>query len=399
MFAALTCGVLRSFAIRLLLATVFLVSVVLLDAGLRSPPSVQARASWPMPEANFSGLPRMLGRGHIPMPVDTPAAHSSTLLAMPGGHPDTLLAFWFAGTKESAHDVGIAVSGFARATQHWRPAHIAVNRQALGQQLGFGVRRLGNPVAWLDGQGRVHLFVVATGLGGWAASRIVQLRQSFDQNRTPALSEHAQVAIHFDVVRVLPLSWWWNISHLVRTAPMPLQDGGMVLPVHFELGIKYPMALRFDAHGDFNGMVRLSTRTHVLQPTLVALDASNWLGLMRDQRPDGRVTVVRTQDGGQQWRDLPDLALSNPDASTAAIALAPGQLWLVFNSSVHSRQVLDLSHSVDGKAWQLTQRLAKGSGTDEYSYPALAWADDSLWVSYTDQRKRIAWQRFAWPPR
>lgn len=72
--------------------------------------------------------------------------------------------------------------------------------------------------------------------------------------------------------------------------------------------------------------------------------------LTRDQRPDGRVTVVRTQDGGQQWRDLPDLALSNPDASTAAIALAPGQLWLVFNSSVHSRQVLDLSHSVDGKA-------------------------------------------------
>lgn len=190
-------------------------------------------------EANFSGLPRMLGRGISP-------CRSTPLRRIPAlcwpCQAVTLIPCWrsgFCGTKESAHDVGIAVSGFARATQHWRPAHIAVHPQALGQQLGFGVRRLGNPVAWLDGQGRVHLFVVATGLGGWAASRIVQLRQSFDRNRT-ALSEHAQVAIHFDVVRVLPLLGWWNISYLVRTAPMPLQDGGMVLPVHFELGNQQP---------------------------------------------------------------------------------------------------------------------------------------------------------------
>ena len=25
----------------------------------------------------------------------------------------------------------------------------------------------------------------------------------------------------------------------------------------------------------------------------------------------------------------------------------------------------------------------------------LAWADDSLWVSYTELRQRIAWQRFS----
>jgi predicted neuraminidase len=31
----------------------------------------------------------------------------------------------------------------------------------------------------------------------------------------------------------------------------------------------------------------------------------------------------------------------------------------------------------------------------EYSYPAMAWADGALWISYTDQRQRIAWQRWA----
>jgi predicted neuraminidase len=381
----------RSFALRLGVALVFCAAVMGWDMAHRGPGNLSAKAVWPRVTVDFSQPLKVLGQGYIPMPPDTPAAHSSSLLPMPASYPDALLAFWFAGTKESAPDIGIAVSGFDRATQQWRAARFVVNRHALGQQLGFGVRRLGNPVAWLDAQGRVHLFVVATGLGGWAASRIVQLRQSQPGQALETMS--------FEVLRVLPLSWWWNTSFLVRTAPLPLQDGGMVLPAYFELGLKYPVALRFDGGGDFKGMVRMSARTYMLQPAWAALEESSWLALMRDQRPGGKVTAAQTRDGGQHWQDLSDLHLVNPDASVAALALAPGQLWLVHNSSLHSRNVLDLSYSVDGQSWQLVQRLAQGSGTDEYSYPAMAWADDSLWVSYTDQRKRIAWQRFAWPTR
>ena len=133
------------------------------------------------------------------MPANTPAAHASSLLAMPPTHPAALLAFWFAGARESAADVQIAASQFDRATQRWSAARFVVNRHTVGAQLGFAVRRLGNPVAWLDPQGRVHLFVVATGLGGWAAARVVHLRQSRLGQDFSALS--------FDVVRVLPLSW------------------------------------------------------------------------------------------------------------------------------------------------------------------------------------------------
>lgn len=324
-------------------------------------------------------------QGHIPMPANTPAAHASSLLAMPTQSPNALLAFWFAGTKESAPDIAIAASGFDRATQQWQAARWVVDRAKLGKALGFGVRRLGNPVAWVDAQHRVHLFVVATGLGGWAASRVVHLRQSnagqsFDQ-------------LTFAPVRVLPLSWWWNTSFLVRAAPMALQDGGMVLPVYFELGLKYPVALRFDSQGDWLGMVRMSNRTHVLQPTLLAQSATQWLALMRDQRPNGRVTVAQTNDGGQHWQDLSDLSLVNPDASVAGLGLAPGQLVLAQNSSAHSRELLDLSQSADGVVWQTVHALAHGDGR-EFSYPAMAWADGALWVSYTDQRQRIAWQRF-----
>lgn len=305
---------------------------------------------------------------------------------MPPGHASALLAFWFAGTKESAPDIGIAVSGFERGTQQWGEARFVVNRQVIGQALGFGVRRIGNPVAWLDTDQKVHLFVVATGLGGWAASRVVHLRQTSSSATSTELA--------FEPVRVLPLSWWWNTSFLVRAAPLPLKDGGMVLPVYFELGIKYPVALRFDGKGEFLGMVRISQRTHVLQPTLLMQSSSQWLALMRDQRPDGKVTVARTVDAGAHWQDLPDLALVNPDASVVGLGLAPGQMVLAHNSSPHSRHLLDLSQSADGASWSKVQTLAQGAGTQEFSYPALAWSDDTLWVSYTDQRQRIAWQRF-----
>ena len=122
---------------------------------------------------------------------------------------------------------------------------------------------------------------------------------------------------------------------------------------------------------------------------------SSWLALMRVQCPDGKVAVAQTLDGGRSWADLPDLTLRNPDSSVAGLALAPGQMFLAHNSLANSRAVLDLSASADGRNWVLAQALAHGTGYDEYSYPALAWVDDGLWVSYTDRRQAIAWQRFS----
>jgi len=373
---------------RLLLAVLLGAAMVALETGRRAAPVSMARALSPAATAAAPAAALTpVGSGRIPMPLGTPAAHASTLLAMPAVHSSALMAFWFAGTRESDADVQIAASSFDRRTQQWSAVRFVVNRQTLGGQLGFGVRRIGNPVAWLDGEHRIHLFVVATGLGGWAASRIVHLRQS-----DPA---QAFDALAFDAVRVLPLSWLWNTSFLVRSAPLPLTDGGMVLPVHFELGIKYPVALRFDASGEFLGMTRISNRHHLLQPTLLTASPSHWLALMRDQRAQGRVAAAQTRDGGLSWTDSEDLELTNPDASVAALTLGDGSMLLAHNSSPHDRTALDLSLSADGRSWALAQVLAHGTGADEYSYPALAWADDSLWVSYTDQRKAIAWQRFS----
>lgn len=373
---------------RVLLAIVVAGLVAGLDVGLRRSTPAPAQAIWPV-AADPARLQdwHIEGKGHIPMPADAAAAHASFLLAMPKDHPAALTAFWFAGDRESAPNVQIAAAQWDRKTQQWTQARYVVNRHAMGEALGFGVRRLGNPVAWLDGKGRMHLFVVATGWGGWAAGRVLHLRQS---STGSGLQELA-----FAPVRVLPLSWLWNTSYLVRNAPLELADGGMVLPAYFELGIKYPTALRFDSDGNFLGMQRISARTWALQPTLLAQSPTRWLALMRDTRPNGKVLAAQTQDGGQSWTDMPDLALVNPDSAAAGVALTAQDQLLVHNSSPASREKLDLSYSADGAQWRKLLALEDGVKGDEFSYPSVAWADGALWVSYTDHRKDIAWQKLA----
>ena len=385
-----------SFGIRLASTVVAFIALIALDLAIMRPAPPLARAVWPdVGAAEVGESPKRVASGRIPMPEDTPAAHASSLLALPAGSPSALLAFWFAGTGESAPDVGIAASHFDRATQQWAPAQWVVNRHDAAEQLGFGLRRIGNPVAWLDARGNVHLFVVATGLGGWAAGRIVHLRHEVDPQQGAAGFDPSQLA--FRAIRALPLSWLWNTSDLVRTSPLPLADGGMLLPVYFELGIKFPLALRFDARGEFVGITRISNRKDLLQPTLLMRSDEEWLALMRDKGPARKIAVAATIDGGQRWSDQPNLALDNTDSSIAGLALAPGAMFLAHNSSIGSRSVLDLARSADGREWQLVTNLARGGDSDEFSYPAFAWADDSLWVSYTDRRQAIAWQRFAFP--
>ena len=372
-----------------MLALMVLLCLIGADALWRPTSLPDAVARWPVLSREPDwGTMRVLDQGLIPMPPNTPAAHASSLLALPPDQPAALAAFWFAGKRESAPDVQIAMAWFDRARQQWSPAHMVIERHVLARALGFGVRRLGNPVAWLDAHGRVHVFVVATGAGGWAAGRVAHLRQE----------EAAPVGPDFrlQVQGVLPLSWMWNISMLVRTAPLQLQDGGMMLPVYFELGSKYPLVVRIDADGNLRALTRISASGHALQPALLPIADRQWLALMRDRRRHGHITAARTDDGGLHWADLPDLALNNPNSAVATLALSPRHLLLAHNPLPASRQRLDLSASADGEHWQSLRALAQGQSGDEYSYPALTWADGSVWSSYTHQRRAIAWQRLGW---
>ena len=173
----------------------------------------------------------------------------------------------------------------------------------------------------------------------------------------------------------------------------------MVLPAYFEMGHpSFPIALRFDADGGMRSITRMAHSQQMLQPALLPLSEIHWLALMRDGSPQRRIRVSQTLDGGAHWQDAPNLDLPNPDSSVVTLRLPDGTLLLAHNNLPQGRQALDLSTSIDGVHWQQAMAVTRGGAGAEYSYPSMEWVDQQMWLSYTDQRHQIAWQRFAVVP-
>ncbi len=311
----------------------------------------------------------------IPMPAGVPSAHASAMASLPG---DAMMAFWWAGSRESGPDV--KVYGARWSAGKWGPPREIASRDSLGAALGFGVRRIGNPVAWTARDGSIHLYVVATGLGGWAASRVVHMVSSDFGHR-------------FDVRRVLPMSPLFNTSVLVRTSPVAHPDGGWWLPAYFELGIKYPIFMAFDDAGNPRSLARIGSRTTSLQPALVSISADEAHAWMRDSGPERRVQKAVSRDGGASWEDLPALDLPNDSTSVAAQRLTKGGFLLLHNHPAKGgsdRNVLRLSLSQDAHSWRHLFDVARGGRGEEFSYPTLQQLGDELHVTYTSRRTAIA---------
>jgi len=313
---------------------------------------------------------------HIPSPPGAPSAHANAIAALPNGD---LLAYWWAGQRESAPDVRIFMSRFSAG--QWSAPAAVVERQALGGELGHGVRRLGNPVPWVAHDGRVHLFVVATGLGGWAAARIVQLT-SVDQGR------------RFAAIRVLPLSPLFNTSVLVRNNPVATVDGGWLLPAYFELGNKFGMLVSFDRDGEPRWLSRIGSSTAALQPAIVSTSPTQMVAVMRSHGTPHRLQKATSGDGGRNWQDQPESELLNLGTAAAAVRLTGGAFVLAHNdmpsSAGTARQRLRLSTSIDARRWVRLLDVRSGVPDDEFSYPSMLQVGGQLHLTYTDQREAIA---------
>jgi predicted neuraminidase len=290
-----------------------------------------------------------------------------------------MLAFWWAGTRESGADVRVFASRWKAG--EWSQPRVVVEREALSAELGFAVRRLGNPAAWVAPDGRVHLYVVATGLGGWAASRIVQLVSNDEGGR-------------FAVKRVLPMSPLFNTSVLVRTSPVGLADGGWLLPAYFELGNKYPLLMSFDGTGAPRWLSRIGSLTTALQPALLAVSGREMRALMRDVGSQRKVQQAISRDSGETWADLPASELANHDSSVAALRLNEGGFVMLHNDKLPAggspRQWLRLSTSHDAQDWVAAGDVLLGLPGDEFSYPSVQQLGRQLHVTFTSQRKAIA---------
>ncbi|NBP52112.1 MAG: hypothetical protein EBU70_13230, partial [Actinobacteria bacterium] len=260
-----------------------LLAAVLASAGLvagawRAPwaPPARFAGTWP-PTAAVALQPL----GSVDLPATVPSAHASTLAVRPDGQ---VLAAWFAGTREGASDVAIHMARLdgGRVADHW----VALTRERLAALAGRSVRKVGNPVLWIPADGSTHLFVACVGVGGWSGSGVVHLH-STDGGRS------------WDDARRLVLAPFLDLGTLVRAAPVPLEDGSVLLPCYREFIHKHGIAVRVSRDGRVLDAAPIPASLRSLQPAVAATGPVEAVALLRcGDRSVARVMASRTTDGG-----------------------------------------------------------------------------------------------------
>ena len=216
-------------------------------------------------------------------PRGRPMVHSATLTELPKGG---VQAFWYGGSREGARDVGIYTARLLPNERSWTLPREVMTRARLSEELGRYIKKLGNPVAFLDASGQVWLFFVSVSVGGWSGSAINAM-VSQDGGET------------FGPVQRLVTSPAFNVSTLVRGRPVQMRDGSITLPVYHEFLGKFAELLRLDPDGVVLGKKRLTLGRSHIQPVLVPEDAETADVFLRYAgETEKRIHYLSTGDAG-----------------------------------------------------------------------------------------------------
>jgi predicted neuraminidase len=368
------------------------------DLTRRSVLASAAAALWCLPRPDRAGQPdggnaRFLieptpdggqrpffASGFIDHDPALPYVHCPSICELPDGR---LVCAWYAGSRETARDVAVwlADAGPVGNTETipWGRPRMVIDRDRAIEQLGRFVDKVGNSVVFADAEGRLWLVYVTIAIGGWSGS-CLNACSSTDGGATWTRS------------RRLCLSPFFNVSELVRAAPVRLDSGGIVLPVYHECIGKFPELLWLEPRGDRLKAVksRLAGGRSLLQPAIVPLDGRRAIAYLRDHSPARRLVVQRSDDAGREWTPPEATSLPNPDASVAAIRLSSGATLLAFNDSAVGRESLGLAVSADGiGGWRRIARLDREAG-QKFAYPYLIRDQKGLvHLVYTWKMRRI----------
>ncbi|WP_287963073.1 sialidase family protein, partial [Alcanivorax sp.] len=236
----------------------------------------------------------------------------------------------------------------------------SLRRTQIEQALGLGIRKLGNPVLVVDKSGHLVMFVVTVTIGGWAGSSVTVLDSSNGGHK-------------WDSAHRLITSPFLNVSTLVKAPPVPLENGGWLLPVYHELLNKRGEVLWLNDEMRLRARWRIGYREAMLQPWLVPLSKTRLLAFLRRASDIPEVFRSESGDGGIHW-SLPRVTdLPNPNAAVAVVRRPDGTLLMVGNPTASDRNTLALSVSSDeGRHWRQVARLEHSDDTSvEFSYPWL----------------------------
>jgi predicted neuraminidase len=316
--------------------------------------------------------------------AEAPSVHSSTITELPDGG---FLAAWFGGSREGASDVCIYVSRWDAGGERWGTPRVIVDVATASEELGRYIKKLGNPVLHCDRFGRVWLYYVTVSLGGWSGSSI-SVKHSDD------------LGANWNQSRRLVSSPFLNISTLVRSVPIDMEDGTVILPVYHEFLAKFGESLHLSRDGEMIRKNRTSWGVDSLQPTFVADGRERLIAYYRrGGNAPPKVLMNESFDSGETWTELRATELPNPNASIAVVRRHNGGFLMALNADETERDDLSLAVSEDGVGWRIVKTLAPAENGLESSYPKLIRASDGTYrMTYTSGREKIADVRFndAW---
>ncbi len=308
----------------------------------------------------------MFGLGGV-----TEACHASTILPLENG----AVAAWFGGSKEGNDDVKIWVS--VRENERWqKPYSISVE----GKELPHW-----NPVLYLRKNGEICLyFKYGKPISKWRTYYCV----STDGGHS------------FSVPAELVPNEKDGARGPVKNKQIRLSNGTVLAPSSKEskffwkcfTDISEDDGLTYKRSKFVKNPIKNMKPIKAIQPTLWE-DENGVHMLMRTN--SGKIYKSDSSDFGNTWCKAYETAYLNPNSGIDLTQLSDGSLVLCMNPvglDWGNRSPLVLMRSFDGgNTFEEFLKLENKKGDYEFSYPAIASKDKTLYVTYTYERKSIVY--------
>ncbi len=310
--------------------------------------------------------------------------HCSSLAETADG---TLLCVWYEGSYETAPDTALRIARRPAATSGGRTGTPA-DWSAPQTLLALAGVPLGNPVLWRDAGGTLRLLFTALTAESWTEGILLEMRSDTD-------------GLDWSPPSVVTA----RKGFMPKTRPLVLPGPRVLFPIYHEAEYCPYVMIAEDPDRPHLGAIVGETmaRGIAIQPAITQLSDDTLLMLCRSRR--GTVWKSLSPNGGYSWSICRPTGIPNPDSAIDLLRAPLSEdvptgsgnpsLILAGNLSSSSRRALHLAVSEDdGVTWTRRSTVAEGEG--EYSYPsAIATADGSVWVSYTEDRYRIRACRLA----
>ena len=295
--------------------------------------------------------------------------HASTLVRLADGQ---FLVAWFGGTEEKNPDVGIWLSK-GQPGKWSAPVEVAKIREDAHW----------NPVLQRTASGKIFLyFKVGKEIAQWET----WVKTSEDEGKTWS---EAYELVKGDKGGRGP----------VKNKLIELSDGTLLAGASNEVNRWEVFVDRSEDKGKTwkaSPYFKIDTTEikgeGAIQPTLWESKPGNVHMLVRTT--GGVIGRSDSYDYGKTWSTIVKTALPNPNSGIDVVKLADGTLALAYNpdnKNWGSRSPLSIALSYDnGKTWPDKFDLDKGKEDDEFSYPAIITWADSVAVTYTWNRQKIA---------